>query len=195
MFVNPRMPLALVLLLTLPTWLWASQLDDLKVESIDAMSQRADKIGVINIMQATVLLPPSECGVLYRGTVVEAIKNVEVGESVTFFNLFDHQSGLRAADQFVVFLDKRDSDSSCAEAEHKVANAGYGALRVDVPTGRHIKLPHMHGVRIPQSFVVVPEHFSTWKGQSSDIEISKTLWVKYGDLLSYLKKQHRPTSQ
>ncbi len=174
--------LVILLALTFPAELLATKIARV---SIDALANEADRIALITLTAGELAKADNDCGVLYRGVVVDPVKNLQTGQTIAFFSRFDDQSGLRIGQQFIVFLNKLDVRSPCRGADLELAHAGFSAFWVGAPY--RIDPGAERVAKIPQSFVAVPERFRGQPGHSSDLEISETIWVDGDDLLAYLK--------
>lgn len=151
--------------------------------SIDDLLREADKVALVTVTRGERTTDPDACGVLYHAQVETALKNTQAKETIAFYNRFDAQSGLRIAQQFILFLNKLEDKAPCQAAALELAHAGYGALWVGSPYRVDID----EAVKIPKSFVQPPQQLPAKPGQSSNTEISETLWLNKADVLRYLQ--------
>ncbi len=122
--------LVILLALTFPAELLATKIARV---SIDALANEADRIALITLTAGELAKADNDCGVLYRGVVVDPVKNLQTGQTIAFFSRFDDQSGLKIGQQFIVFLNKLDVRSPCRGADLELAHAGFSAFWVGTP--------------------------------------------------------------
>lgn len=152
--------------------------------SVSEMYSQATRVALVQITSAKMSDTGSGCGIFYRASVLEPLKNTVAGKELALHSRYDAPGGLRTGQRFLVFLNERAEGSPCKTCSLEVAHAGYGALWVGSPYRVNLDL----AVQVPASYVALPPTLHTRGGQSSDRGTSETTWVDKAKLFNFLSK-------
>ncbi|VAW71937.1 hypothetical protein MNBD_GAMMA10-795 [hydrothermal vent metagenome] len=156
--------------------------------SLASLLNEAQQVALVTVTLGTVSENITTCGIQYRASVQNFIKNTKNNESITFISRFIKHSEIQVGQQYIVFLNTLSENSGCADNTLEIAHAGYGAMRVDSPYAIDLN----YAVRIPLSFVKLPNAMNPIKGTSSNLQVYESGWV---DKQKFIQILTTPTRQ
>jgi hypothetical protein len=172
-------------------------------QSVNDLYHEADVVAIIQIESGSVVKNGEhECGVKYRGRLLEPIKGPFKSNDVIEFGPF---SGYGVGNQALVFLDdstkvydpkvSTNSSAMAQEAEYKktclpfmpkysIMFSGFGFLEISWTT----KFDYKDAVLFKDEWVASPDGLEKKLHERGDNRIESTeYWVKVADVVTYLK--------
>ena len=153
--------------------------------SIDELTNQAVVVAVVKI-EATEVTTESQRQIhtevekpyiRHTAFILEKIKDKNISaKKISFLSTI----GLIAGNKYIVFLSSKETN-----AEPIVSINGYAALVISLVS---MKSGFQEGVRVPESYISIPDSFSKEPGETAKNELPAHVWIKYEDLINYLKK-------